>query len=148
MHTTRRIRPLVAIAVVGLVSVGCSSDKAADKAQSPAKVEAVAGSDVKSVTLTEDAAKRIALTTAPVRDGPSGGAPGGKVIPYAAVLYDAKGATWTYTNPQALVFVRQKITVDRISGEDAILTDGPGAGVAVVTVGAAELYGAESGIGK
>ena len=31
------------------------------------------------------------------------------VIPYSAVLYDADGATWMYTSPKPLVFVRQDI---------------------------------------
>lgn len=71
-----------------------------------------------------------------------------KIIPYAAVLYDPAGNTWVYTNPSELVFVRQPIQIETITGDDVILGDGPPAGTAVVTVGAAELYGAEFGVGK
>jgi hypothetical protein len=71
-----------------------------------------------------------------------------KVIPYAAVLYDAKGNTWVYTNPEPLVFVRQSIQIDTIVGDDVFLGDGPPVGTAVVTVGGAELYGTEFGVGK
>ncbi|MBI5031564.1 MAG: hypothetical protein HZB51_13635 [Chloroflexi bacterium] len=71
-----------------------------------------------------------------------------KIIPYSAVLYDKEGKTWTYTNPEPLVFVRQVITVDYIEGDQAILTEGPAAGTLVVTVGEAELFGAEVGVGK
>ena len=74
-----------------------------------------------------------------------GGAPA-KVLPYAAVLYDANGDTWTYTNPEPLVFVRHKISIDRVDGESAILAEGPDAGTKVVTVGAAELIGTEFGV--
>ena len=92
------------------------------------------------ITLTADAAKRIDLKTAAVEsDG------GNTVIPYAAVLYDPDGATWTYTNPKPLVFVRADITVKDIDGERAILTKGPAAGTAVVTLGATELWGVEYG---
>ena len=71
-----------------------------------------------------------------------------KIIPYAAVLYDAKGQTWVYTNPEQLVFTRQPIHIDTIMGDEAFLVDGPPVGTAVVTVGGAELYGTEFGVGK
>jgi hypothetical protein len=58
-------------------------------------------------------------------------------------MYDPKGGTWTFTNPQPLVFVRHKIVVDRVEGDRVILSEGPPAGTVVVTVGAAELMGAE-----
>lgn len=70
------------------------------------------------------------------------------VIPYAAVIYDLNGNTWTYTNPQPLTFVREPITVDYIEGELAVLSAGPPIGTTVVTVGVAELYGTETGVGK
>lgn len=96
------------------------------------------------LTLTEDAAQRLDIQTVPVRDGE--GADSGKkqIIPYAAVLYDAEGHTWTYTNPEKLVFVRESIVVDHIQDDLAVLSEGLPAGSAVVTTGAAELYGAES----
>jgi hypothetical protein len=59
------------------------------------------------------------------------------------VLYDTEGKTWTYTNPEPLVFVRHLVTIDHIDGDKAFLADGPPAGTKVVTVGAAELYGSE-----
>jgi hypothetical protein len=71
-----------------------------------------------------------------------------KIIPYSAVLYDPSGKTWVYTNPTELDFVRQPIQIETIAGEDVILGDGPPTGTPVVTVGAAELYGTEFGVGK
>lgn len=71
-----------------------------------------------------------------------------KIVPYAAVIYGLQGETWVYTNPEPLVFVRESIAVDYIEGEQAVLLEGPPAGVAVVTVGGAELYGAETGVSK
>ena len=70
-----------------------------------------------------------------------------KVIPYSAVLYGLHGETWVYTNPEPLVYIRYPITVDYIDGDQAVLVDGPPVGTAVVTVGSAELFGAESGVG-
>jgi hypothetical protein len=66
-----------------------------------------------------------------------------KVVPYAAILYDTNGNTWVYTSPEPLVYVRHRVVVDYIEGELAVLSDGPGLGVAVVIVGATELNGAE-----
>lgn len=77
-----------------------------------------------------------------------GGGEKRKIIPYAAVLYDAKGNTWVYTNPEQLVFIRHPIHIDTIVGDDVLLVDGPPAGTAVVTVGGAELFGTEFGVGK
>ena len=71
-----------------------------------------------------------------------------KVVPYAAVIYDVAGKTWVYTNPEPLVFVRQSISVDYVEDDLAYLTDGPAAGTQVVTIGGAELYGAETGVSK
>ena len=78
----------------------------------------------------------------------SGGGEKRKIIPYAAVLYDAKGNAWVYTNPEPLVFIRQPIQIDTIVGDEVLLVEGPPAGTAVVTVGGAELYGTEFGVGK
>jgi hypothetical protein len=69
-----------------------------------------------------------------------------RVIPYSAVIYDATGKTWAYTNPEALTFVRHGIDVEYIEGDLAVLKDGPAVGTPVVTAGAAELLGVEQGI--
>jgi hypothetical protein len=78
---------------------------------------------------------------------PSSGTPQ-KVIPYSAVIYDIEGNTWTYTNPQALVFVRHRIDIDFIQDDMAVLKDGPALGTSVVTQGAAELMGVEQKVGQ
>jgi len=70
-----------------------------------------------------------------------------KVVPYTSVLYDLKGDTWVYTNPKPLVFVRDRITVEYIDGDRAVLSAGPDADTKVVTVGVAELYGTEFKVG-
>lgn len=66
-----------------------------------------------------------------------------KVVPYSAVYYDGKGAAWVYVNTKPLTFERQRISVERIVRDVAVLSDGPTVGTPVVTVGASLLFGAE-----
>jgi len=125
---------------------GCKSTTdtaAAEEDAGPAKVEHMEGDEPAKVTLTEDAIKRIDVQTAEVRQMEVDGAMR-VVIPYAAVLYDTGGDTWTYTNPEAGVYVRTHITIDRIDGDQAVLARGPALGTAVVIVGGAELFGSET----
>ena len=70
------------------------------------------------------------------------------VVPYSAVMYHFDGSTWTYTNPAPLTYVREPIEIDYIDGNTVVLDRGPAVGTVVVSVGAAELYGVEFGIGK
>jgi hypothetical protein len=66
-----------------------------------------------------------------------------KVVPYSAVYYDAKGAAWVYVNTQALTYERQRIDIDHIAGDVAVLSNGPAVGTPIVTVGAGMLFGTE-----
>ena len=104
----------------------------------PAKLEPIKGTDVKRVIFDAEGAKRVGLQTAQVR-----GAGQRKVIPYAAVLYDPEGNTFTYTSPEPLVYVRAKVKVDYVAADRVVLSEGPPAGTKVVTVGTAEVYGTE-----
>jgi hypothetical protein len=138
---------LVLISALGLALYSRVAAIEGEAEQSePAYVEPIEGSSLSRIVLSEQAAQRIAVTTAPVTDDASSGAPR-KVIPYAAVIYSPTGETWAYTSPEPRVFVREAIGIDRIEGDKAILTEGPATGTEVVTVGAAELLGAESGLG-
>jgi hypothetical protein len=138
---------LAAVALV-LVVVGSSSlafqDNSTTEAEQalPGRVERLEGTNVNRVVLTAAAVQRLGIVTEPIRaDGPAR-----RVMPYAAVLYDASGSTWTYTNPEPRVFVREPVTVDAIQGDLAVLSGGPPAGTPVVTVGSTELYGTEFGV--
>jgi len=123
--------------------LACGRPSVSEEAGSRAvKVEHIEGSDLSRVTVTELAAKRLDIQTAVVRTVLVRGTLR-KVIPYAAILYDTEGRTWAYTMAAPLTFVRSPVSVDYIEGDVAVLTEGPAVGVAVVTVGAAELYGSE-----
>lgn len=139
----------VALLTAGLALAACSpptSGGVLGVQAPPVTVESIDGTDLKLVTLIPASAERLGIQTAPVRDELVGGVLR-TVMPYAALLYDEGGKTWTYTNREGLAFVRHSVTVDFIEGDRAILLEGPPAGILVVTVGAAELYGAESGVG-
>ena len=46
------------------------------------------------------------------------------------------------------MFIREPVTVDDVEADVAILSSGPEIGTPVVTVGVAELFGTENGIGQ
>jgi redox-sensitive bicupin YhaK (pirin superfamily) len=108
----------------------------------PVTIEQVEGTKVARLTLTEGAAERLDIQTAPVRR-----AGNRMVVPSGSVLVDPDGRFWVYTSPDPLVFIRHEIDIDDENGDRVFLVDGPPVGTPVVTVGVAELYGAESGIG-
>ena len=70
-------------------------------------------------------------------------------VPYSAVVYDANGRTWAFTNPQPLTYVRQAIAIDYITADatTAVLREAPPIGTPVVVQGAVELDGAENKFG-
>jgi multidrug efflux pump subunit AcrA (membrane-fusion protein) len=104
----------------------------------PAKLEPVAGNDVMRVTFTAEGAARTGLQVGEVRRTGQH-----KVAPYAALIYDAAGKTYVYTTSDRLSFLRRQVKVDRIDGDDVLLSAGPAVHTKVVTVGAAEVYGTE-----
>jgi len=136
------------IAAIGVWGWQAPGDAEADTTvgEEPASVEHLEGTDLNRVTLTERAAERLDIQTAEARDEQVNGA-ARRVIPYSAVIYDADGNAWTYTNPESLVFIREGITIESIDGDLAILTEGPAAGTQVVSVGGAMLFGTEFGVG-
>lgn len=137
---------LVIFTTLTLLVAACAQaptelETAAD--EGPAHIEDIAGSAVKKITLSDEAAERIGVETVPVI-----AADGGRIqVPSATVLYDQEGKTWVFTEPEHDVFVREQVTVIGTNGEDMILADGPAADTPVVTVGVPELYGTELGVG-
>jgi hypothetical protein len=137
---------ILVVIIAGLLSA-CAPEATKAEFVPPSVLEPIEGSDIQRVLLTEKAAERIDVQLAPISDKQVNGAER-RVVPYAAVIYDLQGATWVYTSPAPLTFVRESITIDFIEGEWAVLTNGPSSGTEVVTVGVAELYGAETGVKK
>jgi hypothetical protein len=140
LHRRRWVTGILIIA--GLLFSACASVAEEEEAlHEPATLEPIEGSDVSRLTLTEEAVVRLDIEVDPVL-----GTGSATTIPYAAVFYTATGDTWTYTNPEPLTYVRVPIVVDHIRGDDVFLSEGPPSGMDVVTQGAAELYGTETGV--
>ena len=142
---TRRHRwalvPLFLAVLLAACSKGPAEEEEGEFANEPLTVTPVKGTDLSTIKITAEAAKRLGLTTQFVvaigRD---------KVIGAGTVLFDPEGKQWVFTNPQPFTYVRQEVQVDHFSGDIAVLAEGPPAGTKVVTLGAAEMYGAETGL--
>lgn len=146
IHMWKRSRMMVlafAGAALQLSASAAISAGAGEKNDSPSHVEAINGSEVKRVTVTEKAASRLDIQTGEVTKEGSGQL----TTPYGSLLYDLVGGTWVYTIPEPLTYVRHRVVVEAIKGSNVYLKEGPPAGTMIVTVGAAELYGAEKGVG-
>ena len=74
------------------------------------------------------------------------------IVPTAAILYDIYGGTWVYVEKasasDSTKYGRQRVLLEWVDGDDAIVSGGPAIGAKVVTAGAAELFGTEFGVGK
>jgi hypothetical protein len=141
MPVHNRCRYVVALAAVAALQFSaCGGSSESDPAQ-PAEVVSNESGPA-TVTLTQEAAGRIGLETTAVRN-----VHGGRLaVPYAAIIYAPDGNTYVFTEPEPLTFVRRPVKVASIGEDGAILTHGPPAGTKAVTVGASELYGAETGV--
>ncbi|HEY0345353.1 MAG TPA: hypothetical protein VGC59_11925 [Solirubrobacteraceae bacterium] len=132
----------LALVAGALALTGCAQVEEFASKSSPSSVTPLKGQeDIQQVTFTADAARRAGLTTATVRSS-------GRVtsIPYAALIYNEEGNTYTYVSRKPLVFVRTRIGVDHIANGRVVLRRGPPIGTRVVTTGAAEVYSAEFGV--
>ena len=141
---------LVLMLIVVLLLSACSGGNADEVKIEPAQLEAVAGTDFNKVTLTEKAAQRLGIQSEEVREESLSGSMK-MVVPYAALLYGLNGETWVFVRnpgPDSLTFVREPVTIDYFEGDMAVVTAGPPLGTHVVTVGVAELYGTDTGVGK
>lgn len=131
----------VGLLVIALGACGKPSDEAGDTRVDPVKI--VRTSQATEVVVTSAAARRLDIHRASVRSEGTG-----TVVPYAAVLYTADGKTWVFAVAGRYRFVRTAVVVSDIRGDSVLLSKGPPAGTTVVTRGAAELLGAESGVGE
>jgi hypothetical protein len=146
-HRKRWIAILGLLIAVPQLSACTQTSEETTGGAEPAKVEHVEGSpDVSRLTLTAKAAERLGIQTVEIREQKVAGKQR-KVIPYGALLYDSTGETYVYVTSQPLTYIREPVTVDYVGAGSVVLTAGPAAGTRVVSVGAAELYGTETGVG-
>jgi outer membrane murein-binding lipoprotein Lpp len=140
---------IAVLAVASLQLAGCQEKTAYTKVE-PAHVEHQEGEEISKLTLTEKAMERLDVQTAPVRAAEandSQAALARTVVPYSAILYVAKGDAFVYTSPQPRTFIRHPVDVEYIEGDQVVLKGGPPPGTQVVSVGVAELFGTEFGVG-
>jgi hypothetical protein len=160
-------RPLAGIAILlGLVAAGCGSSSTPSIPASGVLVNATSKSPGQ-IILTPVGASRIGLQTSTARAVPvpppivetkvvagvkhviriPAPKPASTVtVPYSAIIYDASGRTYVFTKIRPLTYVEVPIAVDHISGNSAYLKTGPKPGARVVSVGAEELYGVQTGV--
>ena len=144
-RSTRRLAALSVLAALVLPLAGCAKVPGEEEeGEKAAKVEKTGDTGQSKVILLEEAAERLGIETATVASLPAGG----ESVPYSAVIYDAEGHAWVFTTGEALSYVKQPITIERIVGDSAILAEGPPVGTEVVSQGAEELFGVEDGIGE
>ncbi len=67
-------------------------------------------------------------------------------VPYSAVVYAPSGKTYVFSNIGRLTYTEVPITINHISGQVVFLARGVKAGTPVVSVGAEELFGVQSGV--
>jgi hypothetical protein len=145
MYANRPVILILVLVTAGLL-VACGRDAGDAAVEPPAEVEAIEGSALSRIRLSERAAQRLGIETAAVEERTIGGE-SRLTVPYSAILYDANGDTWAYVAAEDLVFVREPLVVDRIDDDRVLLAEGPEPGTMVVTVGVAELFGTETGVG-
>ncbi|MGH9277341.1 MAG: hypothetical protein ACRD12_04450 [Acidimicrobiales bacterium] len=139
----RALRWSVALALLAAVALsGCREVEEKHTIKEPVTVEKVKSGPA-HVTLIQSAHDRLGIETVRV-----GEADGRRTVPSGAVIVDAKGGRWLYVAEEPLVFLRHAVNVEREDAGVTYYTEGPPAGARVVTIGAAELHGAETGIGK
>ena len=136
-----------AVLLIGCLGLaGCTQGSSVAPDSEPIQVQAIAGSDLHRLVLTEQAASNLGIESVPVRDATS---PTGAItaVPMTAVIYDPTGVPWVYTSPAARTFVRTRVVISRTTSDTAYLSSGPSVGTGVVIIGASELLGSEYGVG-
>jgi hypothetical protein len=144
--TIRRVL-IAALLLSCLALAGCARTEAPAATSGdgePAVVQPVQGTDLNSVTITEEASRNIGLETGTVLGRSSAGA---SSVPMTAVIYDPAGRSYVYETSATLTFVRAPIAIGQTTSQTAYLVSGPAVGTTIVTVGAPELLGAEYGVG-
>lgn len=134
-------RPLLAVVLLSAALAGCGS-QSDESLPVSARLVGATGTSPGQIILSQTGEERIGVQTAPARGVPHRQI----VVPYSALVYDPSGKTYVFVERSPLTFSEVPATVDHISGEAAYLTAGPKPGTKVVTVGAEELYGVQTGV--
>lgn len=144
---SRKTLVISLLLICGLVLTACGGSNTPVEKEEPIALEKIDGTDLNKLTLTERAAQRLDIQTAEVGEE-SMSEDIYLTVPYSTIVYDLSGNVWVYINPSPLTYYREMVVVEKIDGDIVYLTEGPPSGTMVVTSGVAELYGADTGVGK
>ena len=148
--------PFAALGLIAAVGLSACGSSATPTPTPSATLQRAPGSSAGRIVLTPTGEQRIGLRTAVVqrvaapaatgkKSAPSLGAPM-VIIPYSSVIYAPNGSTFAFTSTSPLDFTEVPVTIDHINGSSVYLTKGPSAGTRVVTTGAEELFGVQTGV--
>ncbi len=144
-HRLLMLPTFLVASVSAITLVGCGEQSAYEKVE-PYELTAT-DEGINRVALTERASERLQLETAPVETAEVDGRDLFSV-PYAALIYDTEGGNWVYLQTDSLTYTRVQVTVDHIEGDTVYLTEAPEVGAEIAVTSVAELYGADTGVGK
>jgi Tfp pilus assembly protein FimT len=143
MSTARSHGVVAMLAAAGLALAGCGGSAQGADTPPPevANVSVAAEGEPGVITLAEVAEKRLVLQTVEVAAGPAG-----NVVPYSAVVYQPDGSSWVFVQTAPHTYQRSAISITNIGADQVTVSSGPEVGTPVVSQGAAELVGVETGI--
>jgi hypothetical protein len=134
------MKRLALLTAIVIFATGCGGSS---KPSSPAeRIVQHAGSG-DQIVLSALGAERIGLRTTIAR---SAGANREAIIPFSAVVYDPGGKTYAFASPAPLTYVEVPIVIDQVNGNAVYVQAGVRPGTRVVSTGAEELYGVQTGV--
>jgi hypothetical protein len=158
MHNRKRLIAVLVGALSSLALAACGSSNHA-RVTPAARLVRDPGNAAGKIVLSAVGAQRIGLETATARQlvvtrrVKTHGrqlkvrrATGTVIVPASAIIYDPSGKTYAYVAVGRLAFTEVPIVIDQINGNAAYLGKGPRAGSRVVSRGAEELYGVQTGV--
>ncbi len=114
----------------------------------PAKIETHSDGKVPLITLTPEAEKRLGIVVVQMEPHPPIHAKNAYSLPVSSILYDERGRNWVYLRQDEHTYSRLEVDLLEVDGKSALISSQPNRDAWVVSVGAAELLGTESGVGK
>lgn len=136
---------IIFMTLLALLTFGCTKSKSAYQKIQPAKVEKSSDSSTPPVvTLTVEAKARLGIEVVKYAT-----APGGNVtLPLSSLLYDNQGKTWVFIESKENEFQRHDVQVVETHKNQISIRPSFSNSALIVSHGAAELFGTESGVGK
>jgi hypothetical protein len=114
----------------------------------PARVETRFGEKIPYVVLTPEAEIRLGIVVVKMEKCQSIHGKSTCSLPVSSILYDETGRNWVYLRKGNQTYHRVEVELLKVDGKSAFVSSQSSGDALVVSVGAAELLGTESGVGK